>query len=170
MTETSTMNLRSVLGVALLVVGSVMGAACDDSTRRPKAAVWLSGLKRPTPANSLECALDGVQDGQGIHVWHELHAEIRTEHELEILVETPCVSEPKTIRHDSDGIARATLVAPPGASCGLTVTLRIANSVEACTLLNADSTSTTSAIEDCEDVADVCDETMTSGSSSSSTG
>ncbi|MEX1367870.1 MAG: hypothetical protein AB1Z98_32375 [Nannocystaceae bacterium] len=121
-----------LLRLALTTALAASPLACD--TEEPETTVWLAGQFQPSPRDdtNLGCRIDGVVDGQGVALLHELPAEVDTDREVKIRMDTPCTSTESTMRHDAAGVAEATVVAPPGASCSLTVTVEIANDLQVC--------------------------------------
>lgn len=139
-----TSNRRHFMVLALLSV-PVLGMD-DEGCRvdQPTVQVWPAAATTPS-----DCNLKEIDDHQGIRVSHQLPGDVTTELPVEITVDTPCTSATTTMRHDENGLAGTTVEAPAGSSCGITVTVRVANDVRVCRRDTAG---------DCESLETVCEE------------
>jgi len=128
------MHVRSItLRLSLLAAFAVGGLACD--AEEPTTAVWIAGAASPSidPETRLGCSIDGIVDHQGVTIRHQLPVDVETDQSLSITVTTPCDAVTMSARHDTDGRAETTVVAPAGAACMLSVTVEIANDHQVCT-------------------------------------
>lgn len=126
------MTTRSRFEGSLVLLLAVTAACADPEV--PEVRVWTASTLGAEPPDD-PCSIDDVAEGDAIDVWHRLPKGIHTEDLLTIEARTPCTSVPTTVRHapsDDGDVARATLQAPPGASCSLIVTLTIANDIRTC--------------------------------------
>ncbi len=116
-----------------LVALLALAPACD-AAETPTTAIWVAGASPPAinPETQLGCAIDEIEDHQGVTIRHQLPDTVEVEVPLTITVLTPCVESTTTARHDLSGRAETTVVAPAGAACGLTVTVEIADDRQVC--------------------------------------
>lgn len=129
------MRTHALIGSFSTTLWLLAGAGCHEPSReeRPLVTVWLAGDAEPddTEPGPL-CALVGVAEHQGVHVKHQLPAYVETDDPVVITAETPCDTQTSSMVHDVDGLAEATVEAPRGASCRLTIRVEIANDLQIC--------------------------------------